>query len=50
MKENRKTYDRNFKEKAVQLSYERGNISQLVKELGTTVPLLYKWHQDYPEF
>ena len=50
MKENRKTYDRNFKEKAVQLSYERDNISQLAKELGITTPLLYKWRQDYQEF
>lgn len=30
MKENRKTYDLNFKEKALQLSYERNNISQLL--------------------
>jgi transposase len=50
MKENRKTYGRNFKEKAVQLSYERDNISQLAKELGITAPLLYKWRQDYQEF
>ncbi|UUW08446.1 transposase [Flavobacterium plurextorum] len=50
MKDNRKTYDRNFKEKAVQLSYERDNISQLAKELGITAPLLYKWRQDYQEF
>lgn len=50
MKENRKTYDRNFKEKAVQLSCERDNISQLAKELGITAPLLYKWRQDYQEF
>jgi transposase len=50
MKENRKTYDRNFKEKAVQLSSQRDNISQLAKELGITAPLLYKWRQDYQEF
>jgi transposase len=50
MKENRKSYDCNFKEKTVQLSYERDNISQLAKELGITAPLLYKWCQDYQEF
>lgn len=50
MKENRKTYDRNFKEKAVQLSYERDNISQLARELGIKASLLYKWRQDYQEF
>ena len=50
MKENRKNYDRIFKEKAVQLSYERDNISLLAKELGITAALLYKWRQDYQEF
>lgn len=50
MKENRKTYDLNFKEKAIQLSYKRNNISHLLaKELGITAPLLYKWCQDYQE-
>lgn len=50
MQENRKNYDRIFKEKAVQLSYERDNISQLAMELGITAPLLYKWRQDHKEF
>ncbi|TDE30428.1 MULTISPECIES: transposase [Flavobacterium] len=50
MKENRKTYDRIFKEEAVQLSYERDNIPQLAKELGVSSALLYKWRQDYQEF
>lgn len=50
MKENRKAYGCNFKEKAVQLSYERDNISQLAKELGITAPLLHRWRQDYQEF
>jgi transposase-like protein len=30
-----------FKEKAVQLSYERHNISELARELGITAPQLY---------
>jgi transposase len=34
MKQSRKIYDRAFKEKAVQLSYERHNISELARELG----------------
>jgi transposase len=38
MKENRKTYDRIFKEKAVQLSFEKDNLSQLAKELGISAP------------
>ena len=42
MKQVRKIYDRVFKEKAVQLSYERHNVSELAKELGVTSPQLYK--------
>jgi transposase len=43
MKQVRKIYDRVFKEKAVQLSYERHKISELARELGITAPQLYKW-------
>lgn len=42
MKQVRKIYDRVFKEKAVQLSYERHIISELAKELGIIAPKLYK--------
>ncbi|WP_176980581.1 hypothetical protein [Flavobacterium gillisiae] len=38
MKQTRKIYDRAFKEKAVQLSYERHNLSELARELGITAP------------
>jgi|SRR5680860_603872 len=50
MKQTRKIYDRAFKEKAVQLSYERHNISELARELGVTAPQLYKWRKEYEEF
>ena len=50
MKQVRKIYDRAFKEKAVQLSYERHNISELARELGVTAPQLYKWRKEYEEF
>ena len=50
MKQVRKIYDRAFKEKAVQLSYERHNISELARELGVTAPQLYKWKKEYEEF
>lgn len=50
MREPRKTYDRVFKEQAVQLSYERSNVSELARELGITAVLLYKWRKDYKEF
>ncbi len=40
-KKTRKIYARVFKEKAVQLSYERRNISELARELGITTPQLF---------
>ncbi len=39
-------YDRAFKEKAVQLSKDRKNISELARELGITAPQLYKWRKE----
>ncbi|WP_269227955.1 transposase [Flavobacterium eburneipallidum] len=33
-------YDKAFKEKAVQLSYERTNVSELARELGITASQL----------
>jgi len=46
----RKIYDRNFKEKAIKLSYERGNISQVEKELEITRSLLTRWRQEFQKF
>ena len=43
-----KWYD--IKEKAVQLSYERTNVSELARELGITAPQLYKWRKEFEEF
>ena len=50
MKRERKIYDPAFKIKAVQLSNERDNISELARELGIKVTLLYKWRKEYEEF
>lgn len=50
MKPGRKIYDSAFKTKAVQLSNERSNISELARELGIKVTMLYKWRKDYEEF
>ena len=46
MKQSRKIYDAVFKRKAVELSQERSNISELARELGIRVSLLYKWRKD----
>lgn len=50
MKRERKIYDPAFKTKAVQLSNERANISELARELGIAVTLLYKWRKEYEQF
>lgn len=50
MKQTRKVYDQAFKSKAVQLSNERSNISELARELGIQVTLLYKWRKEYEKF
>ena len=50
MKHVRKIYDKAFKEKAVQLSYERTNISEFDRELEITAPQLYKCRKEFEEF
>ena len=50
MKQVRKIYDKTFKEKAVQLSFERINILELARELEITVPQLYKCRKEFKEF
>lgn len=50
MKKNIKIYDRNFKEKAVLLSFEKNNIEQVERELGITKSLLNRWRQDYIKY
>ena len=47
MKRERKIYDSAFKTKVIQLSNERDNISELARELGIKVSLLYSWRKDY---
>jgi transposase-like protein len=43
MKKQRRSYNRLFKEKAVQLSYEKKNIRKLEKELGLYSGAIYNW-------
>jgi transposase len=50
MKTMRKTYDTAFKTKAVELSNERSNITELARELGIRVSMLYKWRKEYEKF
>jgi transposase len=50
MTRERKIYDPAFKLKAVELSNERSNITELARELGIRVSMLYKWRKDYDKF
>ena len=43
----RKTFDRAFKLKAVELSYERDNIKELADELGIRADLIYRWRAEF---
>lgn len=50
MKKERKIYDSVFKQRAVQLSHERDNVSELARELGIKPSLLCKWRKEFEEF
>ena len=41
----KRVYDRSFKERAVELSYERSSVKELAKELGVSVDSIYSWHR-----
>jgi len=45
----RRKYDRSFKERAVEMSYERDNIKTLASELGITAERIYKWRREYAD-
>ena len=46
MTKERQSYDREFKQKAVELSYARGN----AKELGIRPELLYRWRRELEQY
>lgn len=50
MKQNRKKYDREFKQKAVELSYARGNSTEIAEELGIDKGLLYRWRKELNKY
>lgn len=50
MKQVKKSYDSAFKTRAVLLSHERTNVSELARELGVSTSLLHKWRKEYNEF
>ena len=50
MTKERKFYDREFKQKAVELSYARGNAKEIAEELGIAHELLYRWRREYQQY
>ncbi|WET03728.1 transposase [Flavobacterium sp. YJ01] len=50
MKKNRKLYDRDFKLKAVFLSYENGNSAQTARDLQIDKNLLSLWRKEYKNY
>lgn len=47
MTKSRRKFDRSFKLKAVELSYQRDNIKALADELGIRPELLYRWRAQF---
>ena len=50
MTRERQSYDREFKQKAVELSFARGNAKEIAEELGIRPELLYRWRQEYQQY
>jgi transposase len=46
MSENRKTYSKEFKRKAVELSNVRGNVAEIARELGINAEFIYRWRRE----
>lgn len=50
MKKKYKKYDRDFKENAVRLSYEKNTLKELAQELEILPCLLTRWRKEYQKF
>ena len=50
MSKSRRKYDSTFKRKAVELSYARGNCTEVAEELGVSANLLYRWRREYEKY
>lgn len=46
----KKNYDKQFKEQAVKLSYQRNSINAVARELGVSASQLVKWRQDFADY
>src|SRR5690606_2920266 len=50
MKQGRKIYDTSLKIRAEEISNDRSTLSELARELGIKVTLLYKWRKEHEKF
>ena len=50
MTKERQSYDREFKQKAVEHSYARGNAKEIAEELGIRPVLLYRWRGEHEQY
>ena len=50
MTQQRQKYDREFKQKAVELSFARGNTKEIAVELDIRPELLYRWRREYQKY
>ena len=50
MTKTRQKYEREFKQKAVELSYARGNAKEIAEELGILPELLYRWRREFQQY
>ncbi len=50
MNQLRKKFDKEFKKKAVELSYTRGSATEIAEELGIERALLYRWRKEFKQY
>ncbi len=50
MSKRKKNYTTEFKKKAVELSYARGNVVEVSKELGIPYSVLHRWRRESSEY
>ena len=50
MTQERQKYNREFMQKAVELSFARGNAQEIAEELGILPELLSRWRREYQKY
>jgi len=50
MNKTRKKYAREFKNKAVELSNQRGSVVEIAEELGIRSELIYRWRKEQQDY